>query len=42
MTSGQYALYARGNTGATVAGTMGSDPEMGSKSLNPVMVQIEG
>ena len=32
MTSNQHALYALGDTRATMAGTEGSDPARGSKS----------
>ena len=35
MTSGQYALYALGYTGATVAGTKGSEAARWSKSQKP-------
>ncbi len=41
MTSDQHGPYVLGDTGATMAGTMGSNVVRRSKSLNPVSVRIE-
>ena len=40
MTSNQHGPYVRGYTRATMAGTEGSDPAMGSESRKPVSVRI--
>ena len=37
MTSSRHGLYARGDTGATMGGTAGSDRVTGSGSLKPVL-----
>ena len=41
-TAGMHAPNAPGYTRASMGGTGGRDPERGSKSPNPLSVQIEG